>query len=106
MVVRGVVAPGLRTPNEGHTAMRIAQIAPLQVAVPPRSYRGTERVVHALTDGLMRLGHEVTLFATGDSRTSARLVPMIARAVNFDPAIDITAVHVAALATRARLNPP
>ena len=78
--------------------MRIAQIAPLQVAVPPRAYGGTERVVHALTEGLVRLGHDVTLFATGDSRTSARLVPLIARAVNFDPAIDITAVHVAALA--------
>jgi glycosyltransferase involved in cell wall biosynthesis len=83
--------------KEGNHAMRIAQIAPLQVAVPPKSYGGTERVVHALTEGLVRLGHEVTLFATGDSCTTAQLVPMIARAVNFDPAVDITAVHVAEL---------
>jgi hypothetical protein len=83
--------------------MRIAQIAPLQVAVPPQAYGGTERVVHALTEGLVRLGHDVTLFATGDSRTAARLVPMIARAVNFDPAVDIVAVHSAELAEAYRL---
>lgn len=78
--------------------MRIAQIAPLQVAVPPKAYGGTERVVHALTESLVRLGHEVTLFATGDSHTTAQLVPMRERAVNFDPAVNITAAHVAELA--------
>ncbi len=83
--------------KEGNYAMRIAQIAPLQVAVPPKSYGGTERVVYALTEGLVRLGHEVTLFASGDSRTAARLVPMIPRAVNFDPAVDSMALHVAEL---------
>ena len=51
--------------------MRIAQIAPLQVAVPPRGYGGTERVVYELTETLVQLGHEVTLFASGDSHTSA-----------------------------------
>jgi glycosyltransferase involved in cell wall biosynthesis len=54
--------------------MRIAQVAPLAEAVPPKLYGGTERVVHWLTEGLVARGHEVTLFASGDSRTSARLV--------------------------------
>ena len=56
--------------------MRIAQIAPLFEAVPPRRYGGTERVVHWLTEELVGMGHDVTLFATGDSRTSAKLQPM------------------------------
>ena len=53
--------------------MKIAQIAPLYESVPPKLYGGTERVVSYLTEELVRLGHEVTLFASGDSRTSARL---------------------------------
>lgn len=53
--------------------MRIAQIAPLNERVPPKAYGGTERVVHALTEELVRLGHDVTLFASGDSITSANL---------------------------------
>ena len=63
--------------------MRIAQIAPLFESVPPRRYGGTERVVHWLTEALVALGHEVTLFATGDSVTSAALVPVRARAGRF-----------------------
>ena len=63
--------------------MRIAQIAPLFEAVPPRRYGGTERVVHWLTEALVEMGHDVTLFATGDSRTSARLVPMRAEGERF-----------------------
>ncbi len=55
--------------------MRIAQVAPLVESVPPRLYGGTERVVSNLVEELVRQGHEVTLFASGDSRTSARLVP-------------------------------
>ncbi|HMG48547.1 MAG TPA: glycosyltransferase family 4 protein [Allosphingosinicella sp.] len=55
--------------------MRIAQIAPLAEAVPPKLYGGTERVIWWLTEALVDLGHDVTLFASGDSRTSARLVP-------------------------------
>ncbi len=55
--------------------MRIAQIAPLAEAVPPKLYGGTERVIWWLTEALVDLGHEVTLFASGDSVTSARLVP-------------------------------
>ncbi len=53
--------------------MRIAQIAPIIERVPPKRYGGTERVVHALTEELMRRGHDVTLFASGDSKTSALL---------------------------------
>jgi glycosyltransferase involved in cell wall biosynthesis len=56
--------------------MRIAQVAPLTESVPPRLYGGTERVVAFLTDELVRQGHAVTLFASGDSHTLARLVPM------------------------------
>lgn len=55
--------------------MRIAQVAPLVESVPPRLYGGTERVVSNLVEELVRQGHDVTLFASGDSRTSARLVP-------------------------------
>ena len=55
--------------------MRIAQVAPLIESVPPQLYGGTERVVAFLTDELVRLGHDVTLFASGDSRTTARLLP-------------------------------
>lgn len=55
--------------------MRIAQIAPLYESVPARGHGGTERVVHHLTEELVRQGHDVTLYATGDSETSARLVP-------------------------------
>ena len=57
--------------------MRIAQIAPLSEAVPPRLYGGTERVVSWLTEELVRLGHEVTLFASGDLRTTAELVASV-----------------------------
>ncbi len=65
--------------------MRIAQVAPLHEAVPPKLYGGTERVVHYLTEELVRQGHEVTLFASGDSETSARLVPCCERALRLDP---------------------
>jgi hypothetical protein len=56
--------------------MRIAQIAPLAESVPPKLYGGTERVVSWLTDDLVELGHEVTLFASGDSETRATLIPV------------------------------
>jgi glycosyltransferase involved in cell wall biosynthesis len=61
--------------------MKIAQIAPLVESVPPTLYGGTERVVSWLTEELVRQGHEVTLFASGDSRTAARLVPIVPRAL-------------------------
>jgi glycosyltransferase involved in cell wall biosynthesis len=66
--------------------MRIAQIAPLAEAVPPQLYGGTERVVSYLTEELVRLGHDVTLFASGDSETSARLVACAPRALRLEPA--------------------
>ena len=64
--------------------MKIAQIAPLVESVPPRLYGGTERVVSWLTEELVAQGHDVTLFASGDSRTSARLEPVVPRALRLD----------------------
>lgn len=64
--------------------MRIAQVAPLYESVPPVLYGGTERVVSWLTEELVRLGHDVTLFASGDSVTNARLVPVCPRALRLD----------------------
>jgi glycosyltransferase involved in cell wall biosynthesis len=64
--------------------MKIAQIAPLIESVPPRLYGGTERIVSYLTDELVRLGHDVTLFASGDSVSSANLVPCAAMALRLD----------------------
>src|SRR3982751_3813440 len=61
--------------------MRIAQIAPLVESVPPTLYGGTERVVSWLTEELVATGHEVTLFASGDSVTRARLEPVVPRAL-------------------------
>lgn len=61
--------------------MRIAQLAPLAESVPPMKYGGTERVVAVLTAELVAMGHQITLYASGDSRTSARLVPMVDRAL-------------------------
>ncbi|HEY3694946.1 glycosyltransferase family 4 protein [Phenylobacterium sp.] len=66
--------------------MRIAQVTPLYEAVPPRLYGGTERVVAHLTDALVDLGHDVTLFASADARTSARLAPVRDQAIRLDPA--------------------
>jgi glycosyltransferase involved in cell wall biosynthesis len=65
--------------------MKIAQVAPLAEAVPPMLYGGTERVVAYLTDALVDLGHEVTLFASGDSSTRATLAPVWPRALRLDP---------------------
>jgi glycosyltransferase involved in cell wall biosynthesis len=75
--------------------MRIAQIAPLTEAVPPKLYGGTERVVSWLTEELIALGHDVTLFASGDSRTSARLEAMWPRALRLDGSVrDPNALHM------------
>jgi glycosyltransferase involved in cell wall biosynthesis len=64
--------------------MKIAQIAPLVESVPPTLYGGTERVVSWLTEELVRQGHEVTLFASGDSRTAAHLEPIVPRGLRLD----------------------
>lgn len=66
--------------------LRIAQVAPLYERVPPKLYGGTERIVSWLTEELVRQGHEVTLFASGDSLTGARLVPGCSSALRLDPA--------------------
>jgi glycosyltransferase involved in cell wall biosynthesis len=66
--------------------MRIAQVAPLFERVPPVTYGGTERVVAYLTDALVELGHDVTLFASGDSCTRARLVPAAPQSLRLDTA--------------------
>ena len=87
--------------------MRIAQISPLFEAVPPRLYGGTERVVSNLCDALVALGHEVTLFASAEAQTRARLAPVRDQAIRLDPSplsSDIAA-HLAALAeVRQRLD--
>jgi glycosyltransferase involved in cell wall biosynthesis len=67
--------------------MRIAQVSPLFEAVPPKLYGGTERVVHSLTEELVAMGHDVTLFASGDSITSATLAPMRREALRLDPTV-------------------
>jgi glycosyltransferase involved in cell wall biosynthesis len=67
--------------------MKIAQVAPLIESVPPRLYGGTERIVSYLTEELVRLGHDVTLFASGDSITSAELAPCCTRALRLDPTV-------------------
>jgi glycosyltransferase involved in cell wall biosynthesis len=67
--------------------MKIAQVAPLIESVPPRLYGGTERIVSYLTEELVRLGHDVTLFGSGDSITSAELTPCCARALRLDPTV-------------------
>ena len=65
--------------------MRIAQVAPIFESVPPKRYGGTERVVSYLTEELVRRGHDVTLFASGDSCTSAALVPVVEEAARLEP---------------------
>ena len=67
--------------------MKIAQIAPLIESVPPRLYGGTERIVSYLTEALVAQGHDVTLFASGDAITSARLVPCCEQALRLNPAV-------------------
>ena len=78
--------------------MRIAQISPLTEAVPPKLYGGTERVISWLTEELVALGHDVTLFASGDSRTSAQLKAIWPRALRLDESIrDPIGLHVTML---------
>src|SRR5258705_6490363 len=78
--------------------MRIAQIAPLAESVPPKLYGGTERVVAWLIDELVELGHDVTLFASGDSKTRANLVPAWPRALRLGrPRSDPMAAQAALL---------
>lgn len=78
--------------------MRIAQVAPLTEAVPPKFYGGTERVVHWITEELVALGHDVTLFASGDSQTSGRLDATWPKALRLDGSVrDSYALHMVML---------
>ena len=78
--------------------MRIAQVAPLTEAIPPKLYGGTERVVHWLTEELVALGHDVTLFGSGDSRTSAKLEVVWPKALRLDGSVrDANALHLVML---------
>jgi len=82
--------------------MRIAQIAPLAEAVPPKFYGGTERVVSYLTEELVALGHDVTLFASGDSVTRAELDAVWPQALRLDPTIRDSLAPLAMLLERVR----
>ena len=75
--------------------MRIAQVAPLAESVPPRLYGGTERIASWLTEELVRQGHQVTLFASGDSQTAAELVACAPRGLRLAGIRDHTASHLA-----------
>jgi len=77
--------------------MKIAQVAPLYESVPPHGYGGTERVVSYLTEELVRLGEEVTLFASGDSKTAAHLIPISPRSLRLSKAVDSLAHHIVLL---------
>src|SRR6266481_3380304 len=78
--------------------MRIAQVAPLVESVPPQQYGGKERIVSFLTEELVRQAHDVTLFASGDSVTAARLVPVCCRSLRLDErCMDQIAHHVVLL---------
>lgn len=80
--------------------MRIAQVSPLFESVPPRFYGGTERVVAYLIEELVAAGHDVTLFASGDSQTSARLLPGCRTGLRLDRAIEDPVAHHVALVGR------
>src|SRR5437879_5660205 len=87
-----------RTSNSERKQVRIGQIAPPFETVPPTGYGGTERVVSTLTEELVRRGHDVTLFASGDSRTSARLTPIVDKALwHLDPPSNDFARHQSAI---------
>lgn len=86
--------------------MRIAQVAPLYESVPPQAYGGTERIVSYLTEELVRQGHDVTLFASGDSHTSAELIPVCSQALWRDTTVwDTLTHHVRQLELVARNAP-
>ncbi len=83
--------------------MRIAQISPLTEAVPPKLYGGTERVISWLTEELVAMGHDVTLFASGDSSTHAKLEPMWPKALRLDGSVrDPYALHMTMVEKVAR----
>jgi glycosyltransferase involved in cell wall biosynthesis len=82
--------------------MKIAQVAPLIESVPPRLYGGTERIVSYLTEELVELGHDVTLFASGDSITRAALAPCCPRALRLDPSVNDIIPHFMMMIDKVR----
>ena len=82
--------------------MKIAQIAPLMESVPPRLYGGTERIVSYLTEELVALGHDVTLFASGDSITAANLVPCVPQALRLNLTVRDTIPYYMLMLDRVR----
>jgi glycosyltransferase involved in cell wall biosynthesis len=82
--------------------MKIAQIAPLIESVPPRRYGGTERIVSYLTEELVKQGHDVSLFASGDSLTSARLVPCSKQALRLDRSVRVHIPHFMVMLDKVR----
>ena len=82
--------------------MKIAQIAPLMESVPPRLYGGTERIVSYLTEDLVALGHDVTLFASGNSITAADLVPCVPKALRLDTSVRDTIPYYMLMLDRVR----
>src|SRR5947208_2777630 len=102
----------IQSPRFGREASRtedtlsIAQVAPLYESVPPRMYGGTERIVSYLTEELVEMGHDVTLFASGDSRTAARLVPAAPRSLRLDPSCRDPLAHHMVLIEREMREAP
>src|SRR5215813_3834318 len=88
--------------TNGHGRLRIAQVAPLYESVPPQLYGGTERIVSYLTEELVAAGHDVTLFASGDSRTSARLVAGCERSLRLADCVEAMSWHMRMLEQVAR----
>jgi glycosyltransferase involved in cell wall biosynthesis len=88
--------------GEVKVIMKIAQVSPLIESVPPRLYGGTERIVSYLTEELVRLGHDVTLFASGDSITSAELATCCTRALRLDPTACDTLPHFMLMIDKVR----
>ncbi|MGB9313587.1 MAG: glycosyltransferase, partial [Pseudolabrys sp.] len=82
--------------------MKIAQIAPLIESVPPRLYGGTERIASYVTEELVALGHDVTLFASGDSITAANLVPCVPKALRLDASVRDTIPYYMLMLDRVR----
>ena len=80
--------------GNGHARLRIAQVAPLHESVPPQLYGGTERVVAYLTNALVALGHDVTLFASGDSVTDAKLVATVPHGLRLAGCADTLSPHL------------
>jgi glycosyltransferase involved in cell wall biosynthesis len=99
-IYAGKVRSHLR--RKSKVVMKIAQIAPLMESVPPRLYGGTERIVSCLTEELVRLGHEVTLFASADSITSAELAPCCNRALRLDDSVRDIIPHYMLMVDKVR----